>query len=372
MPRMQKFILKACLAITSGLSTQTLAEDGVPFETAKAIGRRVAWTAPLPGGKVRHAEELGNQLYVLDEQNFLSSLNLQSGRVMWSVQVTGSESSPDFIHAFENRMGQGLAAKITPMVMVGLGSELLKFDGTNGAMVKRVSIDRLPDTDPIGVGKYMVFGTNRGVVQWYNPDLEVLWRGFDCGDAMACDVSANGNLLVAAARDGGVLCLKSGDGALLWRKKLLGPATGPAAIARNKVFVASADRYIRCYNNFDSPVVWERLLEGIPAGGPIVAENNCYVAVPGKGLHAFVATPRDEPGGVLSWISEKADGEIIAHDGRTLLLHDTANGLLRVVRRKDGRMTAEVPAGAERFLQTTGPLVAFVGKSGVVGLSKRN
>ena len=163
MPRMQKFILKAFLAITSGLSTQTFAEDGVPFETAKAIGRRVAWTAPLPGGKVRHAEELGNQLYVLDEQNFLSSLNLQSGRVMWSVQVTGSESSPDFIHAFENRMGQGLAAKITPMVMVGLGSELLKFDGTNGAMVKRVSIDRLPDTDPIGVGKYMVFGTNRGV-----------------------------------------------------------------------------------------------------------------------------------------------------------------------------------------------------------------
>ena len=45
MPRMQKFILKAFLAITSGLSTQTLAEDGVPFETAKAIGRRVAWTA---------------------------------------------------------------------------------------------------------------------------------------------------------------------------------------------------------------------------------------------------------------------------------------------------------------------------------------
>lgn len=49
MPRMQKFILKACLAITSGLSTQTLAEDGVPFETAKAIGQRVAWTVPLPG-----------------------------------------------------------------------------------------------------------------------------------------------------------------------------------------------------------------------------------------------------------------------------------------------------------------------------------
>ena len=44
MPRMRKFILKAFLAITSGLSTQTLAEDGVPFETAKAIGRRVAWT----------------------------------------------------------------------------------------------------------------------------------------------------------------------------------------------------------------------------------------------------------------------------------------------------------------------------------------
>ena len=55
MPRMRKFILKAFLAITSGLSTQTLAEDGVPFETAKAIGRRVAWTAPLPGGEVRHA-----------------------------------------------------------------------------------------------------------------------------------------------------------------------------------------------------------------------------------------------------------------------------------------------------------------------------
>ena len=230
MPRMQKFILKACLAITSGLSTQTLAEDGVPFETAKAIGQRVAWTVPLPGGEVRHAEQLGNQLYVLDEQNFLSSLNLQSGRIMWSVQVTGAESTPDFIHTFEMRRGQGLAAKVTPMVLVGLGSELLKFDGTNGAMTKRVSMDRLPDTNPIEVGKYMVFGTNRGVVQWYNPDLEVPWRAFDCGDAMACDVSAGGDLLVAAARDGGVLCLQSGNGALIWRKKLLGPATGPAAI----------------------------------------------------------------------------------------------------------------------------------------------
>ena len=372
MPRMQKFILKACLAITSGLSTQTLAEDGVPFETAKAIGQRVAWTVPLPGGEVRHAEQLGNQLYVLDEQNFLSSLNLQSGRIMWSVQVTGAESTPDFIHTFEMRRGQGLAAKVTPMVLVGLGSELLKFDGTNGAMTKRVSMDRLPDTNPIEVGKYMVFGTNRGVVQWYNPDLEVPWRAFDCGDAMACDVSAGGDLLVAAARDGGVLCLQSGNGALIWRKKLLGPATGPAAISGNKVYVASADGYIRCYNHFDSPVAWERLLEGAPAGGPIVAEEDCYVAVPGKGLHAFVAAPRDEPGGVLSWISERADGQIIAHDGRTLLLHDAEDAVLRVVRRKDGRVTAEVPAGADRFLQTTGPLVAFVGKSGVVGLTKRN
>ena len=92
----------------------------------------------------------------------------------------------------------------------------------------------------------------------------------------------------------------------------------------------------------------------------------------GKGLHAFVAAPRDEPGGVLSWISAKADGQIVAHDGRTLLLHDAEDDVLRVVRRKDGRMTREVPAGADRFLQTTGPLVAFVGKSGVVGLSKRN
>ena len=268
MPRMQKFILKAFLAITSGLSTQTLAEDGVPFETAKAIGRRVAWTASLPGGEVRHAEQFGNQLYVLDEQNFLSSLNLESGRIMWSVQVTGEESTPDFIHTFEMRRGQGLAAKVTPMVLVGLGSELLKFDGTNGAMTKRVSMDRLPDTNPIEVGKYMVFGTNRGVVQWYNPDLEVPWRAFDCGDAMACDVSAGGDLLVAAARDGGVLCLQSGNGALVWRKKLLGPATGPAAIAGNKVYVSSADGYIRCYNHFDSPVAWERLLEGSLLGAP--------------------------------------------------------------------------------------------------------
>ena len=119
-------------------------------------------------------------------------------------------------------------------------------------------------------------------------------------------------------------------------------------------------------------MAWERLLEGAPAGGPIVAEEDCYVAVPGKGLHAFVAAPRDEPGGVLSWISEKADGQIIAHDGRTLLLHDAEDAVLRVVRRKDGRVTAEVPAEADRFLQTTGPLVAFVGKSGVVGLTKRN
>ncbi len=201
MPRMHNFILKAILGITSGLSTHSMAEDGVPFETAKAIGRRVAWTAPLPGGEVRHSEQLGNHLYVLDKQNFLSSLNLDSGRIMWSVQVTGPDSSPDFIHTFEMRRGQGLAAKVTPMVLVGLGSELLKFDGSNGAMTKRVSMDRLPDTNPIEVGKYMVFGTNRGVVQWYNPDLEVPWRAFDCGDAMACDVSAGGDLLVAAARD---------------------------------------------------------------------------------------------------------------------------------------------------------------------------
>ena len=373
MPRMQKFILKAFLAITSGLSTQTLAEDGVPFETAKAIGRRVAWTAPLPGGAVRYAKQLGDQLYVLDEQNFLTSLKLQSGRIMWSVQVTGENSTPDFIHAFEMRRGQGLAAKVTPMVLVGLGSEFLKFDGTNGAMTKRVSFDRLPDTNPTEVGKYMVFGTNRGVVQWYNPDLEVPWRAFDCGDAIACDVAAGGELLVAAARDGTVLCLQSANGALNWRKKLIGPATGPAVITANKVFLTSADGYIRCYNgHYDAPVVWERLLGGVPSGGPVVVEEDCYVAVPGKGLHAFVAVPPDEPGGVLSWVSEKADGQIIAHDGRTLLLHDAEDDVLRVVRRKDGRMAAEVPAGADRFLQTTGPLVAFVGKSGVVGLSKRN
>ena len=58
MPRIHNFTLKAILGITSGLSTHSMAEDGVPFETAKAIGRRVAWTAPLPGGEVRHSEQL--------------------------------------------------------------------------------------------------------------------------------------------------------------------------------------------------------------------------------------------------------------------------------------------------------------------------
>lgn len=372
MPRIQDFIRIAILAITTGLSSTAVAGDTVPFETAKAIGRRVAWSAALPGGEVQHAEELGSQFFVLDAKNFLSSLDLKTGRIMWSVQVTGPESSPEFIHAFEMRRGQGLAAKVTPMVLVGLGSELLKFDGTNGAMTKRVNVDRLPDTNPITVGNYMVYGTNRGVVQWYNPDLEVPWRAFDCGDAMACDISANDNLLVAAARDGGVLCLQSGNGSLVWRKKLLGPATGPAAVSGNKVYLASADGYIRCYNHFDSPVAWERLLEGVPAGGPVVIGKDCYISVPGKGLHAFAAAPRDEPGGVLKWISTSSEGQIIAHDDQTLLLHDAEAKVLRVVRRKDGRMSTKATAGANTFIQTSGPLVAFVGEAGVVGLAKRN
>ena len=40
MPRMQKFILKAFLAITSGLSTQTLPKMGLRSKPP-AIGRRV-------------------------------------------------------------------------------------------------------------------------------------------------------------------------------------------------------------------------------------------------------------------------------------------------------------------------------------------
>ena len=66
MPRIQDFIRIAILAITTGLSSTAVAGDTVPFETAKAIGRRVAWSAALPGGQVQHAEEVGSQFFVLD------------------------------------------------------------------------------------------------------------------------------------------------------------------------------------------------------------------------------------------------------------------------------------------------------------------
>ena len=70
-----------------------------------------------------------------------------------------------------------------------------------------------------------------------------------------------------------------------------------------------------------------------------------------------------------SQIVQRAAGKLGLDTG-SIISFISEDDVLRVVRRKDGRMTTEVPAGADRFLQTTGPLVAFVGKSGVVGLSK--
>ena len=132
MPRMQKFILKACLAITSGLSTQTWPRMGFRSKRPKRLDD--GWHGPCPAARRRSSARrtIGEPTVCAGRAKFPPSLNLQSGRIMWSVQVTGAESTPDFIHTFEMRRGQGLAAKVTPMVLVGLGSELLKFDGTNG------------------------------------------------------------------------------------------------------------------------------------------------------------------------------------------------------------------------------------------------
>ena len=316
MPRMQKFILKACLAITSGLSTQTLAEDGVPFETAKAIGQRVAWTVPLPGGEVRHAEQLGNQLYVLDEQNFLSSLNLQSGRIMWSVQVTGEESTPDFIHTFEMRRGQGLAAKVTPMVLVGLGSELLKFDGTNGAMTKRVSMDRLPDTNPIKLGSTWCSvptavwssGTTQtsrshgvlltAVMPWRAMSRLVVicwWPRPEMAGCFACNLGT------------GPWFRKNYWGQPLVR--LPSPATRCTCPPPTAISGATTTSTHRSHGN----VCWKGSLLGAPWSRKKTATSPSLARAPCVRRGA-----RDEPGGVLSWISAKADGQILAHDGRTL------------------------------------------------------
>lgn len=116
--------------------------------------------------------------------------------------------------------------------------------------------------------------------------LNVVWRvGLVDSDVFSSKfqhrgtpaVSPDGSRLVVGASDGTISCLRSQDGALLWRKRVEGPTDSEALIENGVVYLAAANGNALTYRLKDGKLLWQTTLPGPGAARPVVAGDKLLV-----------------------------------------------------------------------------------------------
>lgn len=183
------------------------------------------WVTDMPYELIRAPVISGAHLFLSDTENFITSLDKQTGVKVWS---------------------QRFDSKITTELLVAAGrlyfgtedGGVYAIDGASGRIVWQRRVRANARAEVIAVGTRGVFvGANDKRVYLFDPaGGEQLWRkSFDSGVRYLAAVAGG---VVVSASDNALYLVDERRGKEIWKRRLQGRITVPPLVADNSVLVA--------------------------------------------------------------------------------------------------------------------------------------
>ena len=296
---------------------------------AREMGYRIDWQYPsVLGHRIAEIKVEGDSVFTLDDENFLSRFDRESGNRFWRVQVA-------------EPLREILGITYVPRrdrVFLTSGGDLLVIDAATGNLIGRQKLQKIANTRPIVFDQFLIYGSRGGELVWHSYHYNSYWRGYKIAQSIQIPPVYSGGYVVVVGNDGRIMCLVAADVSQVWSQRALGEVVASPVADDGIVFVPSLDQHLYAYDlgRARQPRLWRYLSESPLTDSPTPIGDRVYQQIPAEGLVSFEAAPLDQPGGVIVWRAEGVGGNVLTQLGDDLITWDTDERLLVLVDRRFG------------------------------------
>lgn len=301
-------------AANANRSQNSTRDGGVNFVVdpadARDFGYRIDWQYPSTGIPLKMVADTGGAIFTLDELNYLSRHDRDSGDRRWRVPVGDSVDTVQGIH-YLPEMNQ---------IFVLAGGAKFVLDAENGSIVDRRNLPKIAATDGVIHRDDIIYGARNGQLVWRSLRFDSDRQAYQVANAIRVPPVMERGVIVVLGVDGTVMAIDARRASRLWERRLLDRAVAKPAVGNDVVYVAGTDQHLRAFAlREDRTPLWAYLSESRLTASPTLIDDRVYQQIPSEGLVAFEALPLDSPGGVVIWRSEDADGSVITKVGSKLI-----------------------------------------------------
>lgn len=284
----------------------------------------VQWQSPNSGRNARLFKAQGDSVFVLDDQNYLTRLDRESGRRIW--RTSAAEPVQEIISI--NYIGD--------RVYLISGGRIIELDADSGAQVGLQRLEKIANTPPVELGQFLVYGSRDGQIIWHSYEVSYQWRAYQISPSIRLKPLYIDGYLVTVGNDGRVAVHNASNASMLWDKRLLDAVEAPPAAGNGAVYVAGLDQHLWAYDLRSGRNIWRHLTESPLRQAPVLINDHVYQQIPEKGLVCFEALPLDSPGGEINWEADDIRGEVLAARNSRLLVWAEQDGQLTIADEQRG------------------------------------
>jgi outer membrane protein assembly factor BamB len=320
---------------------------------AKELGARLSWQSrvPLPPrGSLQAVETVGDAILAIDTSNQICRLRPEDGTVIWNSAV----GNP--IDRFLGIFGVDVEAAAGKLYAV-FSTELYVLDASNGSIVGRQPLAKLPVTRPLVVGPVFVYGTAAGHIVAHHCLVGHEFRTSSLDSRITGAPLPVGDRFIVASGNGEVACLNSKGINRHWNRRLFAGIQAAPAVAEGTAFIAGLDQYLWAFDVRSGNPLWRRFFTSPLVEAPIAEGDAIMQRVPDVGVVCFTARPEGKPDGEIRWTAPAVTGDHVGSiDGSVAFWNAESHELSLIEPKRGSVRTVTIPQASGIFDVTSGPL----------------
>jgi len=345
------------LAVPKSFAVEGKLEELISRELAKTCELEVVWQNELPMGKAEALERLfiiGNRVYALSSSNYMVSLDRETGKAAFSVQVARAGLPAIGLELYNDEL------------FSVIGNKIVEINPESGAerSVKRLKIGVICPAVRNSTYFY-VAGADKRVHALRAEDKVQVFEAAAQNASGITSVLADERFVIFTTDAGNVISIQPDRAELLWQFDARGGIVAPIVKDGDSLFVASGDTNIYKLDIVTGRFDWKYQAQAALTRGPQVTGEIVYQSVDNKGLTAI-----DKKSGKALWhLAEGVD--LLAQGGkRTYVI--TNSGELAVMDNQKAKQVCSINlAGVSRYATNVADSKIYIAdKSGRVACLK--
>ena len=288
-----------------------------PTSAAK-INYKVKWQFPVPHRDIKSLTPGADSIFILTHNNDLIRVRNNDGRRVWTVSVA---NPMERIESITPHKSEGI-------VLVLSESSLSTLNIDTG-MADEVAIDKakqelqwVASTPGTLSGEYLLYGSPSGQLIWQAWRIGFAWQAYQVDHTLHRKPLVQGEIAVCAGPSGVIRAFTISKASQLWQSRLLDDIVAEPAANDQAVYIAGVDQHLRAFNLQTGRTLWRVLTTSPLTDDPILIHDKVYQQIPGEGLAAFTALPKNKLNGQREWINDTTNGSVVTQHGDRLVVWD--------------------------------------------------